>query len=320
MVKLMICTEGKPKYVEEKPKYIFAEFNAWTYNGSDNLWASLVEKLYTVVEEEFSPAEVRLHRASIDLLRKYSKDNENDEEEGVDKEEEREGALFRFYMLTFMSFTLAIIGVAIGIWLFLDYRNEDDGSDVEARPRGTYFITQIGGITILTMSPIPLLKQLFIFLKDILPILRKGHRQLIQSAIFKNQFQRRNFSSEMGFMSEVRTEIEYLFDFLQVKRKHDNATNKTHPVRLCIFVDDLDRCNASTVISVLEAVFLLLSESPITCYLAIDTRLVVASIDEHYTVHDRAGINGYDFLEKIIQLPFCKFFVYLDLLFRKLGY
>ena len=100
--------------------------------------------------------------------------------------------------------------------------------------------------------------------------------------------------------------VEYLFDFLQVKRKHDNATNTTYPVRLCIFVDDLDRCNASTVISVLEAMFLLLSEGPITCCLAIDTRLVVASIDEHYTVHDRAGINGYDFLEKIIQLPFCK--------------
>ncbi|GFH57082.1 hypothetical protein CTEN210_13558 [Chaetoceros tenuissimus] len=308
MVNLKICRSQSLRRTEEaceKPKYIFAEFNAWTYNGSDNLWASLVEQLYTVVEEEFSPLEVRSHRASIDLLKKYSKDNDNDEEEGVDKEEERAGALFRFYMWTIMSFALAIIGVAIGIWLFQDSRNEDNGSDVEARPRGTYFIGQIGGITFLTMSPIPLLKQLFIFLKDILPILRQGHRQLIQSAIFGKRFRRRDFSQEMGFMSEVKTEIEYLFDFLQVKRKHDEATNKTHPVRLCIFVDDLDRCNSKTVVSVLEAVFLLLSESPITCYLAIDTRLVVASIDEHYTVHDRAGINGYDFLEKIIQLPFC---------------
>ena len=67
---------------------------------------------------------------------------------------------------------------------------------------------------------------------------------------------------------------------------YDEEKKKYRNVRICIFVDDLDRCNSETVVSVLEAMFLLLNDSPISCYLAIDTRLVVASIDEQlwYTI------------------------------------
>jgi len=55
--------------------YNFIEFNAWVYNGSDVLWASLMESLWTAVEAELGADTVRLHRASINLARETGNEN-----------------------------------------------------------------------------------------------------------------------------------------------------------------------------------------------------------------------------------------------------
>lgn len=316
-------------------KYIFVEFNAWTYNGSDNLWASLMEQIWASVEKEFSSFQVRMHRASINLIEDEDDIDDNDWEE---KERQRSAALFQFYVRSTMSLILALFGVCIGIWvlvqnpsgkalfggllaivlslaLFQVYMRSTFSCilTLAGVSIGTWVLLQnpsgksiYGGLLSILLSPLPFGKQLYIFLKDILPVLREGPKTLLQISMIGEDFDRRDFTKDMGFMGEVKKEAEYLFDFLRVNKFYDEDSKEFHPVRLSIFVDDLDRCNAITVVSVLEAVFLLLSESSITCYLAIDSRLVVASIDDHYTVHDRAEVTGYDFLEKIVQLPFCK--------------
>ena len=57
---------------------------------------------------------------------------------------------------------------------------------------------------------------------------------------------------------------------------------------------------------VLEAVILLLCDAPVTVYLAIDSRVVVTSIEANFgEVFSQAGISGYEFLDKIVQIPFC---------------
>ncbi|GFH56940.1 hypothetical protein CTEN210_13416 [Chaetoceros tenuissimus] len=272
-------------FEKQKTKYIFAEFNAWTYNGTDNLWASFMENIWSAIESEFTSNEIRLHRASIALS------NEDENDDWDTKQKKRKKALQEFYIWSIISFILAVAGTSIGIWLLVskaifDFKNNRSHK-------------WIGGIISLTISPIPFWNKVFIFKRDVLPYLRRNSKEIFQAALLGGQHSRRDFSQDMGYMGEIKKEAEYLFDYL---RERNSPSRR---VRMCLFVDDLDRCNSQTVVSVLEAVFLLLSESPITCYLAIDTRLVVASIDEHYTVHDRAGINGYDFLEKIVQLPFC---------------
>ena len=51
---------------------------------------------------------------------------------------------------------------------------------------------------------------------------------------------------------------------------------------------------------------MLFEDAPISCWLAIDSRIVVASIDGHFGDRFKeAGVDGYQFLEKIVQLPFC---------------
>lgn len=105
-------------------------------------------------------------------------------------------------------------------------------------------------------------------------------------------------------MHKVSDEIHFLYDFLRQAHLVDREKGVRRLMRLLIFIDDLDRCPKDVVVKVLEAIILLLAEAPITCWLAIDSRVVATSIEDAYgTVFSKAGISGYEFLEKIIQLP-----------------
>lgn len=107
----------------------------------------------------------------------------------------------------------------------------------------------------------------------------------------------------------VKQEIDYLFDFLQTQMYYDKVNRCKRPVRFSIFVDDLDRCDSKTVVKVLQAMKLLLDNDDnqmVTCWTAIDTRLIVASIDKEFGgVLNAADVDGYDFIDKFIEFPFC---------------
>jgi len=81
-------------------------------------------------------------------------------------------------------------------------------------------------------------------------------------------------------------------------------------VKIVLFIDDLDRCLEGRNVRVLEAVQLLLKTdgAPVLVVLAVDTRVVAASIEATFNkslnIHD-AEISGQEYLDKIIQLPFC---------------
>jgi hypothetical protein len=106
-------------------------------------------------------------------------------------------------------------------------------------------------------------------------------------------------------VGEVKTELEYLFDLLTTETYHDEEIGCDRSLRLCVFIDDLDRCPKELVVSVLEAVILLLVDGPISVWLAIDSRIVVQCIEAvKHGVFDKANISGHEFLDKIVQLPF----------------
>jgi len=119
-------------------------------------------------------------------------------------------------------------------------------------------------------------------------------------------FERVDFSEETGFMGKVEKELGYLYDFLQSTNYLDKDIGCKRLFRLLIFIDDLDRCKAAKIMKMLQATILLLGDAPVTCYLAIDSRIVVASIEaENKEVFKRQNINGHEFLDKIVQFPFC---------------
>jgi len=69
--------------------------------------------------------------------------------------------------------------------------------------------------------------------------------------------------------------------------------------RLVIVIDDLDRCKEKDIVDILQAVILLLIDSPITCFLAIDNRVVISILDKYMEkLCSKEGITGQEYLNK----------------------
>lgn len=278
------------KYDGSMTKYIFIEFNAWIYSGSDLLWASMLEKLWTAVENECGKYSVRLHRAGISLS-----GEEISQQQHLDEtKEERESRIvnraiaIRKKILTGVCYVIG--GLIISIL--------------------TVIVSQ-KRVWRLIVSITSFYPSLFIFVEAGRAVGReifssRGMKILKDVQTFEKH-QRVDFSERTGFMGEVKREVEYLFDFVRTHCVNDSKFKKKRPIRLSLFIDDLDRLATSKeVVKVLEALILLLVDSPITCWLAVDSRLVVTSIDDCFGAKfSKEGLDGYKFLEKIVQLPFC---------------
>jgi hypothetical protein len=78
--------------------------------------------------------------------------------------------------------------------------------------------------------------------------------------------------------------------------------------RIVLYIDDLDRCAADQVVKVLEAVNLLFVLPLFVVVVAVDSRWLVRSLEEHYPQIFGSGVaaapSPQDYLEKIIQIPF----------------
>ena len=114
--------------------------------------------------------------------------------------------------------------------------------------------------------------------------------------IFK---QASTIKDKLGFLSTVKQELQLLFDYL-----HDFDPR----IILVPIVDDLDRCiTDGRNVKILEAMQLILSVpgAPIMSFLAVDSRIVVASIEDFLSkVIAHTNISGWEYLDKIVQLPF----------------
>jgi len=149
-----------------------------------------------------------------------------------------------------------------------------------------YFKDLVGSI-------ISLLSGIFITLVTIFPNLKflydnvsKGHFNML-----KNQIG--TIEQKIGFMAVVKNKLEKLSLFL----KKSNC-------RAIIFIDDLDRCTNDKAVDVLNAVKLLLAENNFYTFIAIDPRLIINAIENKYSNETTSNVNGYEFMDKIIQIPF----------------
>jgi len=265
-------------------KYAIVEFNAWVYSGSEFLWASLIEELWTTVEKSVGKHQVRFHRASIEL----SGEDSNDSIEV--KRQKRQQALWNYHLNWYISAILGLVGTTITV-IIVTFPS------VQNLLRDTTIL--ITGFAIQTLTLIPFGSQIYTVVKKVWPELRKSRgKRILEEA---ESYQRTDFGEKTGFMGEVRKEVDYLFDFL--KTYH---TDEGECLRLAVFVDDLDRCPKEITMKVLQAVILLLVDAPVTCWLAIDSRIVAASVEEYFgETFAQAGISGLEFLDKIVNLPFC---------------
>ena len=76
------------------------------------------------------------------------------------------------------------------------------------------------------------------------------------------------------------------------------------PCRLIIYIDDLDRCKPEKVVEVLESLVLLTGDTPFIIFLAIDPGVIVQAVETVTKgVFSDVGVNGHDYLNKLVSLP-----------------
>jgi hypothetical protein len=103
-------------------------------------------------------------------------------------------------------------------------------------------------------------------------------------------------------------EIDTAVAAARTRRAQDPQRKAPHPEpdfeRVVVMIDDLDRCPAEKVVTVLEAVHLLFDFEMFVVVIAVDTRWLDQSLRIRYRqLLGESGAVPSDYLEKIIQIP-----------------
>jgi len=273
--------------------YIHVEFKAWQYSGTDFLWASLLDELLAAVKKECGQLSYNWYRAGISL----SSERESDD---IRTKNLKRKIAVRSRITRMVTYVLVFMVFIITYFYFIFRKDKGKTADT-----GTTKVNPDTAPSLLTqfiwpiLFLIPALYSPINILMTVLPDLWKV-RNMIKEAKDTDSSQR------TGFMGEVKKEVCHLFEFVKTHHVDDDELKIRRPIRLFLFFDDLDRCEYSTVMDVLEAVMLLLIDAPITCLVAVDSRFVVTSIEDKFgEKFSQEGLGGYSYLEKLVQLPFC---------------
>jgi Cdc6-like AAA superfamily ATPase len=109
-----------------------------------------------------------------------------------------------------------------------------------------------------------------------------------------NLFQGKDYGRHIGQFARIRGDLEFLERQL---RKADG--------RILVLIDDLDRCEPDKAVEMLQAIKLLLDFETFIIFLGIDARIVTRAVERHYRgILGDAGASGYEYLDKIVQIPF----------------
>lgn len=83
------------------------------------------------------------------------------------------------------------------------------------------------------------------------------------------------------------------------------SRKRLHSCRLVIFMDDLDICPPKLTAEVVRSLLLLTKGSPFIIMISVDPRNMVSAIEsESERFYSEAGVSGYEYLDKIVNLPF----------------
>jgi len=139
--------------------------------------------------------------------------------------------------------------------------------------------------------------------------------QLVEQRITGKQYEQ-----YLGIVDAIRRDFQSLTDLMKQLRKEKPPPEPDGvlPIdRIVLYIDDLDRCPSDKVVSVLEAIHLLLAFELFVVVVGVDVRWAARSLAERYpsqlstgtyegTARDHlaSGASALDYLEKIFQIPF----------------
>jgi WD40 repeat protein len=281
-----------------KKSYVFVDFNAWEFNKSDQLWVGLIRNIYRTVERRLEVSQEvndngnsssngnsngvavdykqlwRAQRAKQEVIRSYG---------GIKALRLRILFLFFCFFLLFICMILALCYLTKLIHFFESHQG---GGVVSVL---TFLIFLIGTLY-------PIFEMIFRTEKE--TNTSRGESIYNEAADGRDK---------LGFLNHVRNELDELFQFLHKTYQQRTGISLT----LVLFIDDLDRCvGEGRIVSVLEALQLLLNipGAPVIAFLAVDSRIIASSIETTLNkcvdLQD-TPVTGWEYLDKIIQVPFC---------------
>ena len=108
--------------------------------------------------------------------------------------------------------------------------------------------------------------------------------------------ERDEYGEELPYMREIRADLRFLAEEMRGDGEQP---------RILVTIDDLDRCEPEKAVEVLQAVNQLLDFDAFVVCLGIDARVITAAVEAHYDqLLGEAGASGYEYLDKIVQIPF----------------
>jgi len=115
----------------------------------------------------------------------------------------------------------------------------------------------------------------------------------------------KKYESNIGIVRKVQQDLQRLSDGMFNRRHADILFPRGDP-RIVLFIEDLDRCEQSVVVEVIEALQLIVKTKLFVSVVAIDPKFATLSLENHYKgiLDAQTPLSGMEFIEKIIQIPF----------------
>ncbi|KAJ1106926.1 hypothetical protein NDU88_004324 [Pleurodeles waltl] len=255
--------------------YVFIHFSAWEYAGSDQLWAGLITTLCDGIENYFGIIPMSIYRV---VGRKSAVIDAPLNKEWIAKK-------ILFLPLWLATILVIVIGLAVGILLLVVGFPTGDG------PGDLLSIFQSAGAAVVGVSAAGALRGVILVIKNMI---------INQRAQVERQMNRTDVSAQLGFMSSVKREVMTIIRFIKLMEIFQRKK-----IRVVLEITNLDKCAPDKVVGVLNAMNILLSDqdSPFISILAVDPRIVVDCVESSQYMKGMAN-NGYDFLNRIVTLPF----------------
>ncbi|XP_069500738.1 NTPase KAP family P-loop domain-containing protein 1 [Ambystoma mexicanum] len=252
-------------------EFVFVPFSAWEYAGSDRLWAGLVTTLCDRVRRHFGALPIGVYNA---LGNPPNRAPDLGEKEWVLKK--------TFCFTLGSAIVVFIIGLVVA---FVPIWRHEEG---EEEPGNVY--TVLGGVAAI-VSGSSIVMTFFKVGKSVVISQKKKIERLINS---------QKFSTQMGFMSEVKKEIEVITNLVRCMEIFQKQK-----IRIVLQITSLELCAPDKVVGVLDAMNTLLSDrrAPFISILVVDPSIIVNCLESAGSLKGMAD-NGYMFLNRTVTLPF----------------
>ncbi|XP_061453199.1 NTPase KAP family P-loop domain-containing protein 1-like [Rhineura floridana] len=256
-------------------QHIFIHFSAWEYAGSDHLWAGLITALCDGIESHFGLIPMSVYRA---MGRKCGIVEAPFCKEWVSK---------KYLCLPLWAAILLVSGVAVGVAALIFVY----GIPVGNASGDAIAIVEGVGATAVGITAAAAVRMAVMVARNVI---------ITQKAQLERQMNRMDLSAQLGFMSNVKREVKIIAKFLQFMEIFQRRK-----LRVVLEITSLDNCSPDKVVGVLDAMNILLSdyEAPFVSILVADPSVIVDCVENSLYMKGMAR-NGYEFLNRIITLPF----------------